>query len=237
MHGSSVVLIALITSALTALGVTYLMQRYQVFPVATVEAQQVLAPMLVGLSEADARDNAQALQLALLVEGREVSAGAKAGTVLRQSIAPGHPVPNNVGIGVVIAAPLPTVPRVTELSLADAKVALAERGYKSAEGDPAPSAQTPVGSVMAQSPAPDTELAPGGVVTLHVSSGPAEVEAPKLMGMPLKAAEEQLAKLGLTAKVRWISKAETVTGTVLSQKPAAGEKLAPKATVEVVVNR
>ena len=53
MHGSSVFLIALFTSILTATGVTYLMQRYHVLTVTAVEAQEVLAPMLVGLSEAD----------------------------------------------------------------------------------------------------------------------------------------------------------------------------------------
>jgi len=225
MHGSSVFLVALFTSILTATGVTYLMQRYQVFTVAAVEAPEVLAPMLVGLSEADARDNAQALQLALLVEAREASAGSKAGTILRQSIAPGRPVPNNSGIGVVIAAALPSVPKVTELSLTDAKVVLAEHAFKAVEGDPAPSAATPVGHVMAQSPAPDSALAPGGVVTLHVSSGPAEVETPKLMGMPLKAAEDALGKLGLQVKVRWISKAETVTGTVLVECGAIRERV------------
>ena len=59
-------------------GATYLMQRYQVFP-QEAPPHSTPAPALVGLTEADARSNATALQLALLVEGREPTAGVAAG--------------------------------------------------------------------------------------------------------------------------------------------------------------
>ena len=235
MHGSSVVLIALLTSILTATGTAYVIQRYHVFP--AEDGRVVPAPQLVGLAEADARANAQALQLAMLVEGREASADVEAGAVLRQSVRAGEPVHQGSSIGVVFAAALPKVPKVTKLSLAEARDLLVRRGYKAAEGEPTPSAQLEAGKVVQQTPEANAELAPGGVVTLVVSSGPLEVLAPKLAGLGLKAAEEKLKALGLEMKVRWISKAETVTGSVLSQKPAPGEKLAPKAEVEVVVNR
>lgn len=236
MHGSSVVLVALFTSALTATGTTYLIQRYQVFPPVTA-VRQVAVPQLIGLSEADARANAEALGLALVVEGREAAAGVDAGTVLRQSVPPGHLLPERGGVGVVFAAVLPMVPKVTELAVKEATAKLVKHGYKVVEGGPQPSMDVPAGQVVQQSPEADTALGPGGVVTLHVSSGPAEVAAPALLGLPLKGAQAKLAELGLELKVRWISKAETVTGVVLSQKPVTGEKLAPKSTVEVVVNR
>ena len=103
MHGSSVVLISLLTSALTTTGGMYLIQRYQVFAPEPV-ARSTPAPLLVGLTEADARANTAALQVPLLVEGREPSPGVAAGTVVRQSIPPGHPVPEGAGIGVTFAA-------------------------------------------------------------------------------------------------------------------------------------
>ena len=238
MHGSSVVLLTLFTSVLTATGTTYLVQRYDVFPrPQEAPVHQALAPMLVGLSEADARANTAALQLALLVEGREPSPGAAAGTVLRQSIAPGQPVPDGVGLGVVFAASLPRVPKVIELSLAEAKEKLTRGGYEVTVGDVVPHPRISTGKVVGQSPEPDAELAAGSAVTLHASSGPAELEAPRLTGMALAAAKQKLSELGLTAKVRWISRAETDTGTVLSQKPNPGKKLAPKASVEIVINR
>jgi serine/threonine-protein kinase len=236
MHGSSVVLIALLTSALTATGTTYLVQRYEVFPTLRVE-RTVSAPALVGLSEGDARENAEALHIALLVEGREAAAGAAPGTVLRQSVAPGSPISEGGGVGVVFAAALPHVPAVTELALDEAKRILTVEGYKPVEGAALPDANVAAGVVVAQLPVQGTELAPGGVVTLRVSSGAAELAAPKVAGLPLRAASDAVSELGLAIKVRWISKAETVTGVVLSQKPAPGEKMAPKSTVEVVVNR
>lgn len=237
MHGSSVVLVALFTSALTATGTTYLIQRYQVFPPVPVAARQVAVPPLVGLSEADARANAEALQLALVVEGREAARGVPTGTVLRQSLPSGQLVPEHGSVGVVFATALPNVPKVTGLTVSEAQQVIVKHGYKAAEGSPRPSATTPAGQVVEQVPEADAALEPGGAVTFHVSTGPAEVVTPALLGLPLKAAQGKLSELGLELKVRWISKAETVTGSVLSQKPNAGEKLAPKSSVEVVVNR
>ncbi|MEO8180750.1 MAG: PASTA domain-containing protein [Deltaproteobacteria bacterium] len=236
MHGSSVILLSLFTSVLTATGATYVLQRYQMFP-GELTSHPALAPMLVGLSEADARANTVALQLALLVEGREPSAGVSAGTVLRQSIAPGQPVPEGGGIAVVFAATLPAVPKVTELSLGEATEKLTRGGYKALPGEAVPHPRLPTGSVVSQFPEADAELAAGSPVTLHLSSGPAELAAPKLLGMPLPEAKEKLAALGLGLKVRWISRAETVENRVLSQKPSAGQKLAPKSVIEVVANR
>lgn len=236
MHGSSVVLISLFTSALTTTGATYLIQRYQVFapePVARVTP----APVLVGLTEADARANTAALQVALLVEGREPTPGVAAGTVVRQSIAPGQPVPEGAGIGVTFAASLPAVPKVVALTQSEAAEQLTRAGYKVVQGDPLPHAKLPVGSVVSQFPEADTELAAGSAVTLHLSSGPAQVEAPKLVGLDLPSAKAKLSELGLTLQVRWISRGETPENRVLSQKPAAGKRLAPKGVVEVVVNR
>jgi len=236
MHGSSVILLSLFTSVLTTIGASYVIQRYQVFPQETAP-HLATAPMLVGLSEADARANTVALQLALLVEGREPSAGVPAGTVLRQSIAPGQPVPESAGIGVVFAAALPAVPQVTELSLAEATEKLTHAGYKVIQGDAVPHPKLPPGNVVTQFPAAEAELAAGSPVTLHLSSGPAELEAPKLMGMALPDAKDKLEAMGLKLKVRWVSRAETIENHVLSQKPNPGQKMVPKAVVEVVVNR
>ena len=236
MHGSSVVLLSLFTSVLTTTGATYLIQRYQVFP---QEAPQhsTPAPALMGLTEADARANAQALQLALLVEGREPTAGVAAGTVVRQSIAPGQPVPEGAGISVVFAASLPTVPKVTELVLTDATDKLTRAGYKVLQAEPVPHATLKPGSVVSQFPVADAELPSGNSVTLHLSSGPADVQAPKLLGLALSEAKDKLAELGLALKVRWVSRAETIENHVLSQKPSAGQTMKPKGVVEVVINR
>jgi serine/threonine-protein kinase len=236
MHGSSVVLLSLFTSVLTTTGASYLIQRYQVFP-REPPPHWTPAPTLVGLTEADARANATALQLALLVEGREPTAGAGPGTVVRQSIAPGQPVLDGAGVGVVFAASLPTVPRVTESSLTDATEQLTRAGYKILQGETLPHPTLKPGSVVSQFPAAGAELPAGSSVTLHLSSGPAEVQAPKLLGLALAEAKDKLAELGLGLKIRWVSRAETIENHVLSQKPSAGQAMKPKSVVEVVINR
>jgi beta-lactam-binding protein with PASTA domain len=234
IHGSSVVLVALLTSAVTAAACTFVIERYQLVP---PRGRDVLAPSLVGLSEADARGNAQALQIPLLVEGREPSAGAIPGTVLRQSVAPGQLVPEAAGLGVVFAASYPKVPKVTELPFDDARALLARKGFKAEQGDAIADASIAAGHVSRQVPEPDAELEPGGRVVLLLSSGPGDLAVPKLGGLTIAAATEALAQMGLVLKVRWISKAETETNVVLSQKPEAGEKIGPRGTVEVVANR
>jgi beta-lactam-binding protein with PASTA domain len=236
MHASSVVLTALLTAAVTAAGMTFVIERYQLFAERAPE-RKLAVPLLTGLSEADARANARELQLTLLVEGREPAPGTKAGMVLRQSIAPGQPVPEGASVSIVLAASLPHVPKVTELGVDEARGTLARQGYKSSDGEPLPHPTLAPGRVVQQIPEANTELEAGGVVTLRASSGPAVVETPVLSGLRLGIAREKLAELGLGVKVRWISKAETETDTVLRQKPKPGEALAPSSTVEVVVNR
>jgi serine/threonine-protein kinase len=140
-------------------------------------------------------------------------------------------------VSVVLAESLPHVPKVTELDLEEAQAALKRAGYRAVEGEPVPHPLLAVGRVVQQSPDADAELEQGGVVTLRTSSGPASVEAPALSGMRVGEAKDKLAELGLKLEVRWISKAETVTDTVLRQKPKPGAALAPHATVEVVANR
>src|SRR6187549_1891752 len=120
MHGSTVVLISILTSAVTSVGSMYFVQRYDIFP-KKVEVVQTAVPDLKGLPEADARANAQAAHLALIVSAREASGEVKAGSVLRQSVPPGQRVPHDHPVTVVIAEELPKVPVLTGLKLADAK--------------------------------------------------------------------------------------------------------------------
>ena len=128
MHGSTVVLISILTSAVTSVGSIYLVQRYDIFP-KKVEVVQTTVPDFKGLPEADARANAQAAHLALIVSSREPSAEMKAGSVIRQSIPAGQRVPHDHPVTVVVADELPKVPVVTGLKLADAKALLEKQGY------------------------------------------------------------------------------------------------------------
>jgi serine/threonine-protein kinase len=95
----------------------------------------------------------------------------------------------------------------------------------------------PVGKIVKQGPAADTPYEKGRPVLVQVPSGPGEIPVPKLAGLSLNKAKEEAEKAGLKPQVTWVSRAETATFAVLSQKPPAGEKVKPGSDVELVVNR
>jgi len=236
MHGSTVVLISLLTSAVTSVGSVYLVQRFDVFP-RKAEVVQTTVPDLKGLPESDARSNAQAAHLALIVSAREPSGEVKAGSVIRQSIPAGQRVPHDHPVTVVIADDLPRVPAVTGMKLAEAKALLEKQGFALKLKGNAPDGGASDGTIVTQEPASDSGLVKGGAVTVELEAAAVDVEVPKLAGFSVKKAQETIEKLGLKLEVRWVSLAETATFVVLSQKPPAGQKLKPGEKVEVSVNR
>jgi beta-lactam-binding protein with PASTA domain len=238
MHGSTVFLIAFFTAVATAAGTVYTLERFDVFHRAAAPAAESIVPDLRGFTEADARANAQASHVTLLVASREPSAEVKPGAVVRQSIPAGQHVPQNHPMSVVIAEELPKVPSVTGLSVVDAGKRLEEKGYKlQAAADAVANATVPLGQIISQTPAADTPTEKGKVVTVQVSAGAAEVEVPKVMGLSVTNAKTALEKLGLEAEVRWVSLAETPTFIVLNQKPKPREKLKPGSKVEITANQ
>jgi serine/threonine-protein kinase len=236
MHGSTVVLISILTSAVTSIGSVYLVQRFDVFP-KKVEVVQTTVPDLKGLPEADARANAQAAKLALIVSSREPSADVKAGSVIRQSIPAGQRVPHDHPVTVVLAEDLPKVPVVTGLKLEDAKALAEKQGYTLKVKGSVADAGAAEGTIVTQSPASESGLAKGGAIMVELQAAASEVEVPKLAGFSVKKAEEAVQKVGLTLQVRYVSLAETATFVVLSQRPPAGQKLKPGEKIEVTVNR
>ncbi|HEX6273733.1 MAG TPA: PASTA domain-containing protein [Polyangiaceae bacterium] len=237
MHGSTVVLISILTSAVTSVGAVYLTQRFDVFP-KKVEVVQTTVPDLKGLPEADARANAQAAKLALIVSSREPSGDAKPGSVVRQSIPAGQRVPHDHPVTVVLADELPKVPVVTGLKLAEAKALLEKQGYALKVKGDLPDGGGADATISAQEPASEKGLEKGGTVTVELQAqAAAEVDVPKLAGLSVKKAQEAVEKLGLKLEVRWVAMAETATFVVLNQKPPVGKKLKAGETVEVTVNR
>ena len=237
MHGSTVILVAFFTSALTAMGSIYVNDRYGILPARVTAAPEAIVPDLRGLSESDARANAATSHVALLIAAREPSAEAKPGTVVRQSIAAGQRVAREYSMSVVLAEEVPKVPAVTGLAVADATTRLEARGYAAQVGATVAHATVAAGLIFEQSPKAEAPHPKGGTVTLQVSSGPGDLEVPKLLGVGITQAKTDLEKLGLKAAVRWVAMAETPTYIVLSQKPAAGEKVKPGGEVQLTACR
>lgn len=238
MHGSTVFLVAFFTSVLSAGATVYGIERlgllkHEVPPPNT----DVITPDLRGFSEADARANAQAVHLTLIVGTREPSKEAKPGSVLRQSLPPGQRVPRDYALSVVLAEELPRLPSLVGLSVADASRRLEDKGYKLQASTPVADANVPAGQILSQDPPADTPAEKGRSVSVQVSAGRAEVIVPKLLGVSINNAKAALEKLGLEPAVRWVALAETPTFVVLNQKPKADEKVKPGSKVELTANQ
>ena len=237
MHPSTVVLIAFFTSAVTATGTVYVMERYGVLTPKAQVASDALVPDLRGLVESDARSSASAAHLSLFVAGREPAPEAKPKTVIRQSLAPGQRVARDYPLSVVLAEELVKVPSVTSLTVQEARQRLEQRGYGLQLGAPAPDPSVAPGLIVSQVPKSDTAYAKGGLVVVQVSSGPGEIDMPKLAGVAFTKAKTELEQLGLKPVVVWTELGETPVYVVLNQKPTPGTKLKPGSEVILTVNR
>ena len=237
MHESSAFLVAFLTAVATAAGTVYVIDRYGLLPPRTQAVPESIVPDLRGVPEADARTNANAAHIALLVAAREPTTEAKSGTVIRQSMAAGQRVPRDYPVTIVLAEEIPKVPSVIGVTVPEATQRLDQKGYHLQVGTTIASADAGAGLILDQSPKADSAQAKGSTVTVQVSSGTGDVEMPKVLGVGLTQAKTDLEKLGLKPVVRWVAMAETPTYVVLNQKPAPGEKVKPGAEVQLTACR
>src|SRR5262245_52199299 len=129
MNGFSVFLVALLTAAATATGTVYLIEKYGILPPRIAPTPESIVPDMRGVTEIDARANAAAAHVALLVASREPSADAKTGTVLRQSVPAGQHVTRDYPVSIVLADELPKVPSVLDLTVQEATQRLEQKGF------------------------------------------------------------------------------------------------------------
>lgn len=120
-----------------------------------------------------------------------------------------------------------TMERATTLANAEGlKLDVASRPYS----------ETPSGTILTQTPAAGTELAPGSTVVLTVSAGPKPCcTVPKLTGLTKAAAEDALRRAGLALDDVTLEVSEAEPGTVIAQSPAVGSTLSPGGKVDIVI--
>ena len=234
MTRATVFLIAFFTALLTAAGTSYLMPRLLK---AGDRPEMVVIPSTLGLTEADARTNLQALGLVLMVGGREPHPQAMPGTVVRQAMPAGQRVPWGQALSVTLAAAIPKVPDVGGRPLDEATRLLEEAGYTVQVGAALPDAEVEKGHVVSQSPKAGTALEAKRTVVVQPSAGPESLEVPKLVGTAYATAKGNIEKAGFkVGPIHWVDLAETPTYLVLRQKPAPGEQAPPGSAITMTVN-
>jgi beta-lactam-binding protein with PASTA domain len=128
------------------------------------------------------------------------------------------------------------VPRVIELSEAEAKQALTDAGFRPRIAAEWPSEQIPRGAVAWQDPAPETVLPPSAVVELVLSGGPTPVTVPDVVGLAEPFAEKIIEAAGIA-----VGSVDTVSGgaepgVVIATRPPSGHGRPRGARVDLVVS-
>jgi serine/threonine-protein kinase len=126
------------------------------------------------------------------------------------------------------------VPIVVQLTEQDAIARLEAEGFEANVRRAANEA--PDGTVFEQDPTGGAELEEGGTVTIDVSTGPAGVDVPNVVGLPFAQAQERLEQAGLRAN-RFNVFSEEPEGVVVAQDPRAGEQAPRDSAVRVNVSQ
>ena len=202
------------------------------------QSEQVAVPDVVGSSRANAI--ATLRDAGLAVEVRTRASQQPAGTVVEQSPGAGTQVDAGATVRLVVATrPQPTlvrVPNVRGVPVADARAQLRDAGLRSTVTR-VPSSR-PAGTVVSQSPRAGASVREASVVRLQVSSGPALVSVPDVVGLDEAAARDELTSAGFRVTV---TEEETTDpnedGVVTSQSPSGGERAERGTTVTITVAR
>src|SRR5881275_1474997 len=133
--------------------------------------------------------------------------------------------------------PKVAVPNVVGQTQAAAASALTGAGLTVGAVTMQSSSTVAAGSVISESPPAGTEVASGSPVNLVVSSGPAQIAVPNVVGQTQAAATSAITGAGLTVGAVTMQSSSTVaSGSVISESPPAGTKVASGSPVNLVVS-
>ncbi|MGH9881354.1 MAG: PASTA domain-containing protein, partial [Pyrinomonadaceae bacterium] len=162
---------------------------------------------------------------------------APEGQVLDQDPKPGGEVKEGTEINLIVegAEPLVVVPNVVKLIADEAKKRITEAGLTAVESGTAVTEGFEANQVTSQKPAAGEEVKPLTTVELVVASQRL-VDVPDVTFKPLALAKQQITAVGLqiTEKEPEVADANVAPGNVKRQTPAAGTKVPPNSTVELV---
>ena len=199
----------------------------------------IAIPDVVGQAQTDAE---AVITGAGLVVGTVTTANSDtvpAGDVISQDPVGGTLVVPGSSVDIVISdgpAPIP-VPDVVGQAQADAEAAIVSAGLTVGTVTMADSDTVPAGDVVSQNPVGGTLVPPGTGVELVVSTGPATVAVPDVVGQVQADAEAAILGAGLVVGTITTTDSDTVpSGEVISQNPVGGTLVATGSPVDLVVS-
>jgi eukaryotic-like serine/threonine-protein kinase len=206
----------------------------------TVTREGIVVPDLIGKDLVAALELSNKQGLSLKVADRAFSTSAPSNHIISQDPRPGSWLRPEAIIRVVVSKGMGelAIPAVHGVVWRDAKSTLERYGLRVGEIFRVHSDRVAHDSVIAQSPPAASKIMKGAAVALLVSDGPWSVSyiMPDLRGQPQSVANEMAASIGLRVeKVRYMDRPEARAGSVITQQPAAGQRVMAGQGVELVL--
>jgi beta-lactam-binding protein with PASTA domain len=204
---------------------------------------KISTPNTVGLTQADAEAAITTSGLILGVENNINSDTVPVGEVISQNPVSGAQVVANTPVDLVIssgpgATTSVSVPNVVGDTQAAAASAITAVGLVVGTITNVSSNTVPIGDVISQSPVAGTSVTVGSAVDLVISSGPALIAVPNVVGLTQTSASTAITNAGLVVgTVSLVCSRTVAAGIVISESPVAGTLVAAGSTVNLVVSR
>ncbi|MGD0480291.1 MAG: PASTA domain-containing protein [Terracidiphilus sp.] len=202
-------------------------------------AAQVAVPNVVGETQAAAET---AIATAGLVVGTVTTASSPtvaSGDVISESPGAGTSVNTGSAVNLVVStgAAQVVVPNVVGDTQAVASTAIAAAGLVVGTITTANSSNVPSGDVISENPSAGTSVNTGSAVNLLISTGPAQVVVPNVVGETQAAATTAIDGAGLVVGTVTMASSPTVaSGNVISESPSAGTTVNSSSAVNLVVS-
>jgi serine/threonine-protein kinase len=194
----------------------------------------VAVPLVAGTQESLAVTRVRNAGLVPVVH-REFSTEVEKGVVIDQSPSAGTKVQKDQTVTLNVSKGLPQVqvPSVVGKTRDDAVSTLVNAGLK-AQPVVLVHSNRPEGTVTAQDPAGGTTVVQGSRVRINVSSGPADVSVPSVIGLSYDQASAALQNEGFAVRRTFVESDEP-KGTVVDQSPSGSAP--PGSTIDLSVSK
>jgi beta-lactam-binding protein with PASTA domain/tRNA A-37 threonylcarbamoyl transferase component Bud32 len=199
------------------------------------QAPEVEVPDVVGLTESEARDELEAVELDAETESRP--SRKPEGQVIAQDPEAGATAHEGDTVTIIVSGgPRETeVPNLEGLTQEEAEQELEDARLELGNVTEEASEDVEEGRVVSQSPRAGQEAARGSAVDLVISSGPEAIVVPSVIGLSEDDAVSNLEQAGLVADVQR-DQNEAPEGQVFAQDPGAGEEVNAGDTVTITVS-
>ncbi len=218
--------------------VGYLITVFWLFPAPLFSSDHAV-PQVLDIGVTQARQKLEAAGFRFRIEDQQTDATAPKGAVIWQDPPGGVVLPPNSQVSLTLSDGPPDVPvpDVASFPRSLAQRVLQAAGFTVGRVDTLPASEE-AGVIVQSRPGPGVGRPAGTAIDLVMSSGPAELTVPPVIGLAVAQARERILAAGLvvgSTSSRLI--AGRAEGFVLDQRPAAGTRGAKGARVDLVITR